>query len=111
MLKRVLARHAAPATGTTPDAYDTAPASHDQREAEAPAAPRMAPVPYPVPADAESAALIALKATLTAGNPLSQNKLIEKFGLTRSAAQRVRKLALAEAGGSARRPELPARAE
>jgi hypothetical protein len=56
-------------------------------------------VPGLVPYDAESAALIALRATMAAGNALSQNKLIEKFGLTRAAERRVRNRALAQVNG------------
>ena len=41
-------------------------------------------VPSPVPADAENAGLMALRATIAAGNPLSQNQLTERFGLTRA---------------------------
>jgi Protein of unknown function (DUF2637) len=44
----------------------------------------------PVPADAESAALAALKATTRAGNPLSQRQLEVRFGLSRGQAARVR---------------------
>jgi hypothetical protein len=46
-----------------------------------------------VPADAENAALVALRATIAAGNPLSQNQLIERFRLTRAQVTRVRQLA------------------
>ena len=52
-----------------------------------------------VPVDAESAALIALRATIAAGNPLTQNALMEKFGLTRTAARRVRSLTAAGSNG------------
>jgi len=62
-------------------------------------------VPSPVPTDAENAALIALRATLAAGNPLSQNQLAERFGLTRAQATKVRSAVLAEANG--RHPEDP----
>lgn len=50
-------------------------------------------VPPQVPYDAESAALIALRATIAAGNGYSNNQLISKFGLTRAQAARVRHLA------------------
>ncbi len=56
-------------------------------------------VPSPVPTDAESAALMALKATLAAGNPLSLNQLQSKFSLTRAQATKVRHAALAETDG------------
>jgi hypothetical protein len=49
--------------------------------------------PAEVPADAESAALIAMKATLAAGNPLSQRQLEIRFGLSRGQAARVREAA------------------
>jgi Protein of unknown function (DUF2637) len=63
-------------------------------------------VSSPVPLDAESAALIALKATLAAGNSLSLNQLMTRFRLTRSQATKVRQLATAEANGH--NPEAPA---
>ena len=50
----------------------------------------------PVPTDAENAALIALRATLAAGNPLSQNQLMERFKLTRAAAAKVRQRVISE---------------
>jgi hypothetical protein len=54
-----------------------------------------------VPADAESAALLALRATLAAGNPLSGRQLESRFGLTRAEATRVRELVTAEQNGHA----------
>jgi len=54
-----------------------------------------------IPTDAENAAAMALRATLAAGNPLSQNQLMERFGLTRAAASRVRQLVTAESNGHA----------
>lgn len=56
-------------------------------------------VPPPVPTGAENAALIALKATLAAGNPLSGRQLETRFGLSRSEASRVRQAVLAESNG------------
>jgi hypothetical protein len=50
-------------------------------------------VPGLVPYDAESAALIALRATLAAGNGYSNNQLMSKFGITRAQAAKVRQLA------------------
>jgi hypothetical protein len=58
-------------------------------------------VPALVPYDAESAALIALRATIAAGNGYSNNQLMSKFGITRAQAAKVRQLA----GGP---PELTA---
>jgi hypothetical protein len=55
----------------------------------------------PVPSDAQDAALIALRATLAAGNPLSGRQLEARFGLTRAEATRVRELVMAEANGHA----------
>ena len=52
-----------------------------------------------VPADAETAAAISLRATIAAGNPLSQNQLADRFGLTRAQATKVRQLIAAEANG------------
>jgi hypothetical protein len=57
-------------------------------------------VPSPVPADAESAALIAMKATLAAGNPLAARQLELRFGLSRGQAAKVR-----EAAGAVPEPE------
>jgi hypothetical protein len=53
----------------------------------------------PVPTDAQSAAIAALRATLAAGNPLSGRQLETRFGLTRAEATRVRQLVTAEANG------------
>ncbi|HEY1705936.1 MAG TPA: DUF2637 domain-containing protein [Trebonia sp.] len=61
--------------------------------AERPADAFPAEVPAEVPADAESAALIAMKATLAAGNPLSARQLELRFGLSRGQAARVREAA------------------
>lgn len=55
----------------------------------------------PVPTGAENAALMALKATLAAGNPYSNNQLADKFGLTRAQVTKVRQLASAEMNGHA----------
>jgi len=52
-----------------------------------------APAAGTVPADAENAAVAALKATLAAGNPLSSNQLMERFRLTRTQVTKVRQLA------------------
>ena len=49
--------------------------------------------PNQVPADVQSAALAALKATTAAGNPLSGRQLETRFGLSRAEATRVRELA------------------
>jgi hypothetical protein len=56
-------------------------------------------VPSRVPADAENPALMALAATIAAGNPLSQNQLMERFGLTRAQAAKVRQQVTAQANG------------
>jgi hypothetical protein len=61
--------------------------------------------PPPVPGDAETAALASLRATIAAGNPLSQNQLAERFGLTRAQAARVRQVTAADMNG--RSPEIP----
>lgn len=53
-------------------------------------------VPATVPADAESAARIAMEATVAAGNPLSQRQLELRFGLSRAASAKVREAAGAE---------------
>jgi hypothetical protein len=52
-----------------------------------------------IPTDAEVAALLALRATTWAGNPLSGRQLETRFGLNRAQATKVRQLVLAEANG------------
>jgi len=47
-----------------------------------------------VPADSQNAAMIALRATLAAGNPLSGRQLESRFGLTRAEATKVRDLVM-----------------
>lgn len=49
--------------------------------------------------DAEHAARIALAASVAAGNPVSQRALMERFGLTRTAAARVRQEVTGTANG------------
>ena len=58
-----------------------------------PAVPAPDALPAPIPTDAQSAALTALKATTAAGNPLSGRQLETRFGLTRTEAAKVRELA------------------
>ena len=70
-----------------------------ERGPSGPREPVPAPIPVSIPADAQSAALIALKATLAAGNPLSGRQLETRFGLSRAEASRVRQAVLAEANG------------
>ena len=57
------------------------------------------PVPGTVPADSLAAAEASYAATVAAGNPLSQNQLIERFGLTRAQSVKVRQASLAQANG------------
>jgi len=72
-----------------------------------PHGPALAPIPdeapgtvsSPVPTSAENAAVMALRATLAAGNPYSNNQLADKFGLTRAQVTKVRQLASAEMNG------------
>lgn len=61
----------------------------------------------PVPSDAQSAALAALRATTAAGNPLSGRQLETRFGLTRADATKVRELVAIESNGHPI-PEEPA---
>ena len=61
-------------------------------------------VPAPVPSDAESAAAAALAATHAAGNALSQNQLMTRFGLTRPQAQKLRAVILMDAAPAAGYP-------
>jgi Protein of unknown function (DUF2637) len=56
-------------------------------------------VPAAIPTDAQNAALIALKATTAAGNPLSGRQLETRFGLSRAEATRVRQMALGSPNG------------
>jgi hypothetical protein len=56
-------------------------------------------VSAPIPTDNQSAALIALRATLAADNPLSGRQLETRFGLTRAEATRVRELVTVESNG------------
>ena len=56
-------------------------------------------VSAPIPTDNQSAAVIALRATLAAGNPLSGRQLETRFGLTRAEATRVRELVTVESNG------------
>jgi hypothetical protein len=68
----------------------------------APPGPHQPPpdaVPSPVPASNQHAALLALKATIAAGNPLSGRQLETRFGLSRTEATKVRQLALASPNG------------
>jgi hypothetical protein len=51
------------------------------------------------PVDSEHAARLALAASVTAGNPLSQRQVMTRFGLTRTAERKVRQAVLAEANG------------
>ena len=55
----------------------------------------------PAPTDAQNAAMIALRATLAAGNPLSGRQLETRFGLTRAEATKVRQAVAAESNGQA----------
>jgi hypothetical protein len=52
-----------------------------------------------VPTGAQNAALIAMKATIAAGNPLSGRQLEARFGLSRAEATKVRQAVLASANG------------
>jgi hypothetical protein len=63
------------------------------------------PVPGAVPNDAETAALVSLRATLAAGNPWSVNQLSERFSLTRAQATKLRQRVLAESNGNQQEPE------
>lgn len=60
--------------------------AHEDHEASVAKVPlKLVPdvVSLPVPSDVETAAAAALRATLTAGNPLSMNQLQTRFRLTR----------------------------
>jgi Protein of unknown function (DUF2637) len=58
------------------------------------------PVPDAVPADVIAAAKASYAATVAAGNPLSQNQLMARFGLTRAQATKVRTDTAAQANGN-----------
>jgi hypothetical protein len=68
------------------------------RRAERPAPDTVLPE---VPTDNEVAALLALRATTYAGNPLSARALEAQFGLSRAQSTKVRQLVLAKVNGSA----------
>jgi hypothetical protein len=82
------------------------------RPATADAAPDLVPGPIlpEIPTDAEVAALIALRATMWAGNPLSGRQLEARFGLTRQQATKVRQLITAESNGHHSADDLDATA-
>jgi hypothetical protein len=73
----------------------------DETAHEAPAVESVEPTPEPdlvaVAGDAETAALAAMRATHAASNGLSQNQLMQRFGLTRATAKQVRETVLSEA--------------
>ena len=71
------------------------PAS-DTAVPEPPAGPVLTQV---APADAEHAAHMAIAASVAAGNPLSQRKVMTRFGLTRTAERKVRQAVLAASNG------------
>jgi hypothetical protein len=54
---------------------------------------------FPVPTGAQNAALLALRATTAAGNPLSGRQLETRFGLTRAEVSEVRQRVVAESNG------------
>lgn len=64
-----------------------------------------------IPSDAEAAAMLAMRATLAAGNPLSLNQLQNRFSLTRAQATRTRQIAFGESNGHKTRGTTAAREE
>jgi hypothetical protein len=102
LLVRASARRAAEPVSVPQEADENEPA--DALEENTHAAPENEPDPDPyaarvtVPTDAEHAALLALRATHAAGNPLSGRQLETRFGLSRTQATKVRKLALGDDG-------------
>src|SRR5262249_51025065 len=95
VLKRVIARAA------WAEVEDDESAHEDPEESAAKAPLKLVPdmVSSPVPNDAETAAAAALRATLTAGNPLSMNQLQTRFRLTRKEATEVRSLVMPGVNG------------
>jgi hypothetical protein len=87
VLKRVIAR----AAWTVPDDDEIV---HEESVTQAPLKLVSNVVSSPVPSDAETAAVEALRATLAAGNPLSMNQLQTRFRLTRKEATEVRNLVM-----------------
>jgi hypothetical protein len=77
---------------------------HHERAGAGSDSPPTGLAPAPIAQDAEQAAQIALRATIAAGNPLSGRQLEARFGISRSAAAKVRELVLAEANGHAPEP-------
>jgi endonuclease/exonuclease/phosphatase (EEP) superfamily protein YafD len=67
---------------------------HDRQQQDEPSV-----ISQPVPNAAEIAAEASLRATLAAGNPLSQNQLVTQFRLTRAEATKLRTRVLAESNG------------
>jgi len=88
VLKRVVVRHQADAAVTA------AEVDEDQAQDIG-----LNPVLPPVPIDAQDAALMALRGTLAAGNPLSGRQIETRFGLSRAEVAKVRQIALAETNG------------
>jgi hypothetical protein len=72
----------------------------DQPAADQP----LATVLSTVPADVIEAAKASLAATTAAGNPLSQNQLMARFGLSRAQASKVRQEMTAQANGNGAAP-------
>lgn len=93
VLKRTLNRP----DQTTPDADDTGYASTAPVAVADMLSTSADMISAPVPADAEHAALIALRATFAVGNPLSNNQLMTRFGLSRAQATRVRQQVIGNA--------------
>jgi Protein of unknown function (DUF2637) len=62
-------------------------------------------IPNTVPSDVLEAAKASLRATVAAGNPLSQNQVQTRFGLTRAQAAEVRQAVLAESNGGGHEEE------
>ena len=86
--------HTAPVTVAEADVYP-APEAVSGTVAQAVPDATLAPVPT----DNQSAAVIALRATLAAGNPLSGRQLETRFGLTRAEVTKVREMVAVESNG------------
>ena len=87
------------ASGVRRMILNAAPLPAGGRGEDQPGKPALGTVSAPVPTSAQNAALIALRATSAAGNPLSGRQLETRFGLTRAEATKVRQLVHAETNG------------
>jgi hypothetical protein len=63
-------------------------------------------IPAPPPGSAEEAAIVAYRASVAGGNPISERALADRFGITRPMARKLRAEVAAKANGHAMQPEM-----